>query len=68
MASRKSNLYDVNPHTRNVGICIEVGRSLVFSNVSCDSSCFRSEVTLLLKEATGQTLPLFKFIEMFEKR
>ena len=29
---------------------------------------FRSEVIALMKEVSGYSLPLFKFIEMFEKR
>ncbi|XP_064638971.1 meiosis regulator and mRNA stability factor 1-like isoform X2 [Lineus longissimus] len=42
--------------------------ALVRKDNGLASATIRSEAVALLKEATGQTLPLFKFIELFEKR
>jgi len=42
--------------------------SLVNKDVSSTTNNVRSEVVALLKEVTGYKLPLFKFIELYEKR
>ncbi|XP_074649395.1 meiosis regulator and mRNA stability factor 1-like isoform X2 [Tubulanus polymorphus] len=42
--------------------------TLVRTNNTATQASLRSESIAILKDVTGQTLPLFKFIELFEKR